>query len=300
MKSSAARRVQDDLKDTAGPAQAPRNSGISSISEIAWGTHICVFYETKQDLLDANFLYLKAGLESNEFCVWAISDPITEADARNALRRSVPDLDERLDAGQIEFIAGTDWYLRGGEFDLQRITGGWHNKLRLALAKGYEGMRVSGNAFWIGTNHFQEFTEYERELDRSLAGQKMVVLCTYSLSESRIVDLLDVARAHQFTIARRCGEWEFLETPGRKFTRQTKQEVAEVNGDICSKSFPGHDTLTSRERNVLGELVRGCSSKEIARQLGIVPRTVEFHRANLLKKVGARSTIDLVRIVLGE
>jgi DNA-binding CsgD family transcriptional regulator len=297
MKSSPARRIQDDLRDAFGPAQALRKSGIISISEIAWGAHICVFYETKQDLLDANVPYLKAGLEGNEFCVWAISDPLTETDAKNALRCSVPDLDERLDAGQIELIPGTDWYLPGGEFDLQRITGGWHHKLRLALAKGYDGMRVSGNAFWIGTNHFQKFTEYEHELDRSLAGQKMVVLCTYSLSESRVVDLLDVARAHQFTITRRCGGWEFLETPGRK---HTKQEVAEFNGDIWSRPFPGHDTLTSREREVLAELARGYSSKEIARQLGIVPRTVEFHRANLLKKVGARSTIDLIRIVLGE
>lgn len=300
MKSSPARKIQYDLRDAFGPAQAVRKSGISPISEIAWGTHICVFYETKQDLLDANVPYLKAGLEGNEFCVWAISDPVTESDAQNALRRSVRDLDKRLDAGQIEVIPGSDWYLRGGEFDLQRITGGWHDKLRLALANGYDGMRVSGNAFWIGTNHFQKFTEYEHELDRSLAGQRMVVLCTYSLSESRVVDLLDVARAHQFTITRRCGGWEFLETPGRRHTKQTKQEASEFNGDIWSKPFPGHDTLTSRERDVLAELVRGYSSKEIARQLGIVPRTVEFHRANLLKKAGARSTIDLIRIVLGE
>lgn len=293
MKSSPARRIQDDLRDASGPGRALRKSGISSIGEIAWGAHICVFYETKQDLFDANAAYLQAGLERNEFCVWAISDPATEAEAKNALRRLVPGLDERLDAGQIELIPGRDWYLSGGEFNLQRITGGWHEKLRLALANGYDGMRVSGNAFWIRTDHFQKFAEYEHELDRSLAGQKMVVLCTYSLSESRVVDLLDVASAHQFTLTRRCGRWELLETRERKYT-------ADFDGNIWSKPFPGHDTLTSRERDVLAELVRGYSSKEIARQLGIVPRTVEFHRANLLKKVGARTTIDLVRIVLGE
>ena len=41
--------------------------------------------------------------------------------------------------------------------------------------------------------------ESEHELDRSLAGQRMLVLCTYSLQASRAVDLLDVARAHGFT-----------------------------------------------------------------------------------------------------
>ena len=121
----------------------------------------------------------------------------------------------------MELIAGTDWYLQGGEFDLQRITGGWNEKPRAALARGYAGMRVSGNAFWIGTSHWKEFCQYEHELDQALAGRKMVVLCTYSLSKSRAIDLLDVARAHQFTITRRKANGNFWRrrssnTPSRK------------------------------------------------------------------------------------
>ena len=53
--------------------------------------------------------------------------------------------------------------------------------------------------------------------------------------------------------------------------------------------------LTPRESLILAEIVRGSSSKEIARALQISPRTVEFHRANLLKKFGARNTAELVR-----
>ncbi|HUH84771.1 MAG TPA: MEDS domain-containing protein, partial [Stellaceae bacterium] len=62
-------------------------------------------------------------------------------------------------------------------------------------------------------NHWKAFCEYEEELDRSLAGQKMIVLCTYSLQKSRAVDVLGVARAHQCSTARRNGDWELLETP---------------------------------------------------------------------------------------
>jgi hypothetical protein len=39
-------------------------------------------------------------------------------------------------------LAGSEWYLKGDEFDLQRITGGWNEKLSAALAIGYDGMRV--------------------------------------------------------------------------------------------------------------------------------------------------------------
>jgi hypothetical protein len=73
-----------------------------------------------------------AGLNNNEFCVWAISDPITQTNAENALRLGVPDLDRRLAAGQIELLRGTEWYLQGDQFDLKRITGGWSQKLRAA------------------------------------------------------------------------------------------------------------------------------------------------------------------------
>ena len=56
--------------------------------------------------------------------------------------------------------------------------------------------------------------------------------------------------------------------------------------------------LTPRESLILAEIVKGHSSKEVARALDISPRTVEFHRANLLKKFGAKNTAELVRKVL--
>jgi DNA-binding CsgD family transcriptional regulator len=93
--------------------------------------------------------------------------------------------------------------------------------------------------------------------------------------------------------------WEFLETPEFK---QAKQEIRRLNGalDMLSKPFPGRETLTPRERVALAQIIRGASSKEVGQTLGISPRTVDFHRANLLKKLGARNATDLVHKVLGE
>jgi len=65
-------------------------------------------------------------------------------------------------------------------------------------------------------------------------------------------------------------------------------------------SVPGHACLTPRESLILAEIVEGLSSKEIARALELSPRTIEFHRANLLRKWGARNTAQLVRKVLGD
>jgi len=64
--------------------------------------------------------------------------------------------------------------------------------------------------------------------------------------------------------------------------------------------FPGRDLLTRRERDVLTQLSRGASNKEAGRKLGISPRTIEVHRANIMDKLGARNAADLMRIVLSD
>ena len=66
----------------------------------------------------------------------------------------------------------------------------------------------------------------------------------------------------------------------------------------ASLHFPGREPLTRREREVLEQFASGASNKEAGRRLGISPRTIEDHRANIMKKLGARNAADLIRIVL--
>jgi two-component system response regulator FixJ len=54
--------------------------------------------------------------------------------------------------------------------------------------------------------------------------------------------------------------------------------------------------LTAREREVLDGLARGLPNKSIAYDLGISPRTVEIHRANLMAKLEVKSLSEALRI----
>jgi C4-dicarboxylate-specific signal transduction histidine kinase len=88
----------------------------------------------------------------------------------------------------------------------------WNAKLSGALARGYPGMRVSGNTAWLEKKDWKDFCEYEEQLNSSITDQPMAVLCTYPLMTSGAAELLDVARNHQFAIAKRQGTWEVIET----------------------------------------------------------------------------------------
>jgi DNA-binding NarL/FixJ family response regulator len=58
------------------------------------------------------------------------------------------------------------------------------------------------------------------------------------------------------------------------------------------------NNLSDRERQVLQLLLRGRGVEDIATMLEIAPRTVKFHQANVLQKLGADSRLDLLRVVL--
>lgn len=57
-------------------------------------------------------------------------------------------------------------------------------------------------------------------------------------------------------------------------------------------------SLTPREREIMDQLVRGRSNKDIARDYDISPRTVEIHRGRVMVKMRARNLADLVRMVV--
>lgn len=65
-----------------------------------------------------------------------------------------------------------------------------------------------------------------------------------------------------------------------------------------SPSIRNYYLLTRREREVLAHIAAAASNKETARNLGISPRTVEIHRGRIMHKLGAKNSVDLMRIVM--
>ncbi|APW45176.1 response regulator transcription factor [Rhodoferax antarcticus] len=96
------------------------------------------------------------------------------------------------------------------------------------------------------------------------------------------------------------GAWDFLEKPfqDNELVDRVAQALAAASvtteGDTEARRLrQSLASLSPREREVLDELICGHYNKTIAEHLGITPRTVEFHRANIFEKMGVSSAIEL-------
>jgi PAS domain S-box-containing protein len=186
-----------------------RDTGLKVIGEAEWGTHFCQFYQTKEDLLDILVPYFKAGLEHNEFCIWVASEPLKTEDAKEALQKAIPNFSRYQ--SQIEIIPHTEWYLKGGSFSSKRVLNCWVQMLNKALSKGYDGLRLTGNTFWLERHSWRAFTDYEHEVNDIIGKYNIIALCSYSLLRCTVSDVLDVIANHQFALIKKGGKWEMIQ-----------------------------------------------------------------------------------------
>ena len=217
-----------------------RKTGIPAKGSVPWGTHFCQFYQTKEDLIDVLVPYFKAGLESNEFCMWVTSEPLSEKEAEEAMRKAVPDFELYLERGQMEIVPHNEWYLKDGVFNLQRVLNAWINKLGQALANGYDGIRVTGNTAWLEKKDWKDFADYEEEVNSVIGKYRMIAICTYSLDKCGANDVIDVVRNHHFALIKRRAEWELIQSSELKRAKEQLWASEE------------------RFRNTLDNMLEGC------------------------------------------
>jgi two-component system response regulator FixJ len=129
---------------------------------------------------------------------------------------------------------------------------------------------------------------------RETAGRKELSGTTFVLTQNAA----DVERAVD---AVKFGVSEVFSKPFdvEKLLLAIKQNIAgRPNQRAAHVTVPGISRLTPREHEVLESITNGQTNKQTGRELGISPRTIEVHRASLMKKLGAKNTADLLRIVL--
>lgn len=103
----------------------------------------------------------------------------------------------------------------------------------------------------------------------------------------------------QRIMRRRDGSLFWCHVSGRTLDRDAPYARAVWMFEDPSSQRPLTTPLTPREREIAQQLLGGGTSKQIARVLGISPRTVEAHRARLMRKIGAATQGELVARLVG-
>jgi PAS domain S-box-containing protein len=148
--------------------------------------------------------------------MWVTAEPLETEDAKEAMKKSVPNFSKYLKQGQIEIISYKDWYVKDGRFDCDRVLAGWVSKLEAALKNGYDGLRLTGNTFWLEKKDWKAFTDYEEAVNNVIGNYRMIAICTYSLDKCNANEIIDVVKNHQFALVKRSGKWELIEDADKK------------------------------------------------------------------------------------
>ncbi len=139
---------------------------------------------------------------------------------------------------------------------------------------------------------------------RELEGQSIRLLypgqTDYELIGERArkaMEAVPVYRDERF-MRRKDGQVVWMEGHGTALDRDDPQRLAIWTYRPLETGGAGAGPLTATEKRIARYLVNGFTSKEIALAMGSSPRTVEVHRANMIRKMGVRNSFELVSRLL--
>lgn len=106
-----------------------------------------------------------------------------------------------------------------------KVLSGWIDKCNQALAQGYDGLRLTGDALWVGKTAWKDFTDYEATLDNTINKASIKAVCTYALDKCQAAEVIDVVKNHGYTLIKR-GDWELIENAQRKRAEEDTRNKA--------------------------------------------------------------------------
>ena len=186
--------------------------GIPGLGAVPYGLHVCHFYSSRLELLDALIPYFESGVSKNEQCIWIASAPlgITEIKIELAKFRH---LEKAVSTGQLQIIDANDWYGTSVALDSDGIQR-WMDEEARARAAGYQGLRITCNTGFVSRDHWSSLMEYEKVLHERVKSFRIVACCSYDLLKCEPVDILEIVSTHDAALDRRDKNWQVFSQSG--------------------------------------------------------------------------------------
>ncbi len=179
-----------------------------ALLDMPWGSHVCQFFDGKEDLVKMLVPYFKQGLERNEACVWLVGD-LTVEEARNALAAVVPDLERFMDTGQMQIRHYTEFYTNGDGTvkPAAQLSDDFAAMGSTVRANGFEGLRASGSVSWVNdAESMSRFMDYETKVNLAIQNSHIMAVCTYPAQAATMCQCRELIHNHGKIFVKR-GEW---------------------------------------------------------------------------------------------
>lgn len=247
------------------------------LSRPSWGTHACLVYRSRHDLIDTLVPYFQSGLEQNACCVWLTAEPLQAGAAKKVLARNIKSLDRHLKRGRIEILDARDWYRLNGGFSCSAALHRCVRKGLEAQERGYEGLFVSGNTSWLGGSEWDAFMEYETMVNQAIENSRIAAVCAYPLDVCGARELLEIASMHQLAVIRQDGVWRRIALADKAAPpdEEKRWAIGQIEANI--EQFA---TLADRIRHPLqvlmaiADLIENEQSDTIRQQAGEIDAVV--------------------------
>ena len=162
--------------------------------------HVILIYESQEAKRNTLFSYIEKGLTKGEAAIYICSEE-TPNEIRNAMKEFGIDVDEYENQDALEILPYTDMYIRDGTFSIDNVMEVWSKYYNDAMAKGFSGMRVTGEmSCFIKHDLVEELIDYEHAL-HSVLDIPMMAICAYNSEALTKVDnpidvYSELVRAH--------------------------------------------------------------------------------------------------------
>ena len=179
-----------------------------ALLDMPWGSHVCQFYNRKEDLVEMLVPYFKQGLEKNEACVWLVGD-LTVEEARTALAAVMPDLEYYMVTGQMQIVHYSEFYTNpdGTVKSSDTLCDAFAGMGTTVVSKGFAGLRASGSVSWIDDDaSLSRFLEYETKVNCAIQDSRMMAVCTYPAGAAALHGSRELIHNHGKIYVKR-GEW---------------------------------------------------------------------------------------------
>ena len=179
-----------------------------ALLDMPWGSHVCQFYNAKEDLVEMLVPYFKQGLERNEACVWLVGD-LTISEARNALAAAVPNLNDYLATGQMQIRHYSEFYTdaNGLVKPADELSEQFAAMGSAMTDKGFAGLRASGSVSWVNdADGMVRFMDYETKVNLAIQNSRIMAVCTYPAQAANMCQCRELIHNHGKIFVKR-GEW---------------------------------------------------------------------------------------------